>query len=75
MRRRRPTSAFSPTVAPVRPMAPSWSGVTATPERGDHQSLRPVFDEIVYQKSLVEMMQAGYLADLRAIQVLAPGRF
>jgi superfamily II DNA or RNA helicase len=44
-------------------------GVTATPERGDRQSLRPVFDRIVYQKTLVEMMQAGYLVDLRAIQV------
>ena len=50
-------------------------GVTATPERGDHQSLRPVFDQIVYQKSLVEMMQAGYLADLRAIQVLLQADF
>jgi superfamily II DNA or RNA helicase len=50
-------------------------GVTATPERGDHQSLRPVFEEIVYQKSLVEMMQAGYLADLRAIQVLLQADF
>jgi len=45
-------------------------GVTATPERGDRQSLRPVFDGIVYQKTLVEMMQAGYLVDLRAVQVL-----
>lgn len=44
-------------------------GVTATPERGDRQSLCPVFDGIVYHKSLVEMMQAGYLVDLRAIQV------
>ena len=45
-------------------------GVTATPERGDRQSLRDVFDRIVYQKTLLEMMQAGYLVDLRALQVL-----
>jgi superfamily II DNA or RNA helicase len=44
-------------------------GVTATPERGDHHSLRPVFDGIIYQKTLLEMMQAGYLVDLRALQV------
>jgi len=31
-------------------------GVTATPERGDRQSLRAVFDGIVYQKTLIEMM-------------------
>src|SRR5262249_38209976 len=35
-------------------------GVTATPARGDHHSLRQVFDGIVYQKTLLEMMQAGY---------------
>jgi hypothetical protein len=50
-------------------------GVTATPERGDHHSLRPVFDRIVYQKTLLEMMQAGYLVDLRALQVLLQANF
>ena len=50
-------------------------GVTATPERGDRQSLRQVFDRIVYQKTLVEMMQAGYLVDLRALQVLLQADF
>src|SRR5215468_10736709 len=50
-------------------------GVTATPERGDHHSLRPVFDGIVYQKTLLEMMQAGYLVDLRALQVLLQADF
>jgi superfamily II DNA or RNA helicase len=50
-------------------------GVTATPERGDHHSLRPVFDRIVYQKTLLEMMQAGYLVDLRALQVLLQADF
>ena len=58
-----------------RPDGPLVVGVTATPERGDRQSLRPVFDGIVYQKTLVEMMQAGYLVDLRAIQVLLQADF
>jgi superfamily II DNA or RNA helicase len=52
------------------PDGPLVLGVTATPQRGDRQSLRPVFERLVYQKSLVEMMQAGYLVDLRATQVL-----
>jgi superfamily II DNA or RNA helicase len=50
-------------------------GVTATPERGDRHSLRQVFDRIVYQKTLLEMMQVGYLVDLRAIQVLLQADF
>src|SRR6267378_1786590 len=57
------------------PDGPLVVGVTATPERGDHHSLRPVFDGIVYQKTLLEMMQAGYLVDLRALQVLLQADF
>src|ERR671937_736608 len=57
------------------PDGPLVVGVTATPERGDHHSLRPVFDRIVYQKTLLEMMQAGYLVDLRAVQVLLQADF
>jgi superfamily II DNA or RNA helicase len=33
------------------PDGPLVVGVTATPERGDHHSLRQVFDRIVYQKT------------------------
>jgi superfamily II DNA or RNA helicase len=57
------------------PDGPLVVGVTATPERGDHHSLRQVFDRIVYQKTLLEMMQAGYLVDLRALQVLLQADF
>jgi superfamily II DNA or RNA helicase len=57
------------------PNGPLVVGVTATPERGDRQSLRDVFDRIVYQKTLLEMMQAGYLVDLRAFQVLLQADF
>src|SRR2546423_4939081 len=58
-----------------RPDGPLVVGVTATPERGDRQSLHPVFERIVYQKTLLEMMQAGYLVDLRAMQVLLQADF
>lgn len=58
-----------------RPDGPLVLGVTATPERGDRKSLQQVFDRIVYQKTLLEMMQAGYLVDLRAIQVLLQANF
>src|SRR6266700_5734374 len=58
-----------------RPDGPLVVGVTATPARGDRQSLRQVFDGIVYQKTLVEMMQAGYLVDLRAMQVVLQADF
>lgn len=44
-------------------------GVTATPERGDKIGLDGVFQEIVFQLGILPMIQAGYLADLRAVQV------
>ena len=49
--------------------APLTVGFTATPERGDKAGLGNVWDRIVYQKSILEMMLAGYLRDLRAIQI------
>jgi ATP-dependent helicase IRC3 len=48
---------------------PLTLGVTATPERGDKVGLIHVWQGIVYQKSLLEMILAGYLCDLRAIRV------
>ncbi len=48
-------------------------GVTATPGRGDGIGLDGVFDEIVYRRSIVEMIAAGYLVDLRGVQVIVPG--
>jgi len=33
--------------------------------RGDDVGLGAVFQEIVYQKTILEMIHAGYLADLR----------
>jgi len=44
-------------------------GFTATPERGDRVGLGCVFEEIVYRRTLLDMLRAGYLCDLRAVQV------
>ncbi len=48
-------------------------GVTATPGRGDGVGLADVFDEVIYRRTLPEMISAGYLADLRAVQVQVEG--
>lgn len=46
-------------------------GVTATPARGDKIGLDSIFREITFQRSLTTMIRAGYLADLKGIQVKA----
>jgi len=51
------------------PSGPLLVGVTATPDRGDGRGLESVYEEIVYQRSLPEMVAAGFLCDLRAIQI------
>jgi ATP-dependent helicase IRC3 len=48
---------------------PLTLGVTATPQRGDDVGLDAVFQESVYQKTIREMILAGYLADLRALRI------
>jgi ATP-dependent helicase IRC3 len=48
---------------------PLLLGATATAERGDGVGLWDVFQEVVYERSMLEMIQRGYLSDLRAIQV------
>lgn len=48
---------------------PLTVGFTATPERADEKALGEIFSEIVYRKDILTMMEAGYLCDLRAIQV------
>ncbi len=44
--------------------APLTLGVTATPERGDKVGLNSVFQEIVYHRGLLEMINEQYLCDL-----------
>lgn len=51
------------------PDVPYLVGVTATPARTDKQGLEAVFDEIVYQKTIREMMEEGYLCPIRAKRV------
>lgn len=49
--------------------APVVLGVTATPERGDKIGLNCVFQEIVYQRSILEMIDADFLCNLTAIEI------
>lgn len=42
-------------------------GLTATPKRGDSASLGDVYDEIVYQYSLFNAINDGYLVEIDAI--------
>src|SRR5262249_53884745 len=44
-------------------------GVTATPTRGDRIGPDDIFEVIVYNRPILDMIESGYLADLRAIQV------
>jgi superfamily II DNA or RNA helicase len=50
-------------------------GVTATPERADGKPLGNTFQEIVYQKTILDLILAGYLVDLTAIQVRLKAEF
>ncbi len=44
-------------------------GVTATPDRYDKQSIKRIFGEPVFTASIIDMVEQGYLCDLRAIAV------
>jgi ATP-dependent helicase IRC3 len=44
-------------------------GFTATPRRGDRQSLGAVFEDIAFSKGLEEMIAAGYLCPIRGWRV------
>jgi ATP-dependent helicase IRC3 len=56
-------------VGAFQPGGPLVLGVTATPERADKKALGKVFQEIVYRKTIEEMVLAGYLCDVRALRV------
>jgi ATP-dependent helicase IRC3 len=51
------------------PGGPLLVGFTATADRGDHVGLGSVFEQVVYERGLLDMIQAGYLVDLRAVRV------
>lgn len=44
-------------------------GVTATPQRGDNVRLDDVFDEVVFYRSMLDLMEQQYLAPLRGYRV------
>lgn len=44
-------------------------GFTATPERADKARLADVWEEIVYGRSLLDMIADGYLCDLRGVRI------
>lgn len=44
-------------------------GCTATPGRSDNQGLEMLFDKIVYTRDLRDMIEKGWLANLRAFRV------
>jgi ATP-dependent helicase IRC3 len=48
---------------------PLTVGFTATPERGDKAGLGQVWEKIVYQREILDMILGGYLCDLRAVRV------
>ena len=50
-------------------------GVSATLERGDGKGLDHVFDEIVFERDVLWMIQKGYLSDIRAVQVMLDANF
>jgi superfamily II DNA or RNA helicase len=50
-------------------------GVTATPERSDGVGLDTVYDEIVYQVGILDLIEAGYLIPLRGRKVVINADF
>lgn len=44
-------------------------GVTATPERADRKQLGEMWQEVVYQRGIEEMIRDGYLCDLRGVRI------
>lgn len=48
---------------------PLTVGFTATPNRSDNVGLGEIFEEVAYQRSILDMMEDGYLSDVRAIRI------
>jgi superfamily II DNA or RNA helicase len=44
-------------------------GLTATPIRADKKKMKEVFADITYEKSIIDLIKDGYLADLKLKQV------
>ena len=52
---------------------PLLVGVTATPDRGDRVRLDDVFERIVFEVGLLDLIGQGYLCDVRAVRVQVEG--
>ncbi|MCL6598921.1 MAG: DEAD/DEAH box helicase family protein, partial [Alicyclobacillus macrosporangiidus] len=55
------------------PDGPPLLGVTATPSRSDRTELGDVFEHLTYERTILQMIMDGYLADVRGIRVEVPG--
>lgn len=53
----------------MEPGGPLTAGFTATAGRSDNVGLGHVWQEIAYQRGIVQMIAEGYLCDVKAIQV------
>jgi superfamily II DNA or RNA helicase len=51
------------------PDAPYLLGVTATPGRSDGSGLEVAFDELVYQRTISDMIDLGWLCRVRGVRV------
>ena len=49
--------------------APFLAGFSATPNRTDGRGLEFIFDEIVFSRSIRQMMEAGWLCPIRGVRV------
>jgi ATP-dependent helicase IRC3 len=45
------------------------AGFTATPNRGDGQGLGQVYDDIIYQMSILDAIKQGWLVDLKGYKI------
>jgi len=52
-------------IAVIRALAPNYLvGLTATPWRADEKSLRNIFGDAIYSKSIIEAMNQGWLSEV-----------
>ncbi|MDP9469462.1 MAG: DEAD/DEAH box helicase, partial [Chloroflexota bacterium] len=57
------------------PAGPFVLGVTATADRGDGVGLDGIFEEIVFELNMLDLIEQGHLVDVRAIQVAVAADF
>lgn len=50
---------------------PMLLGITATPNRNDKLELGNIFDQIIYEKTMISLILEGYLVDIRGKRIVA----